>query len=256
MLTATIPNDSVIVTSEGSAKIVKVLCLHGKGGDGSSFKKTLSSLEATLAERSDGKKIRFEFDYVTAPFPMESESKSVGRNGNNDKRGAQWWRLPPGIRSFDADEYIGFDESERIVTDYLHYDLFFGHSQGAILLAALFARSSGIKQNSRKRPLGCILNGVAWPNPFSSHLEAMMHENASSSTTTDICNVPLFPKVLFVIGESDEMNPPEGAIRVREAIKKCNVAVETVSHSGGHSVPVGDSIAMERISAWIMQVVR
>ena len=60
---------------------------------------------------------------------------------------------------------------------------------------------------------------------------------------------------LFVIGKRDNVNPPEGAERVREALINGGIEVESCYHDGGHAVPVNDAAAADKIVDWIVDLV-
>lgn len=236
--------------------IVRILCLHGKGNNGAAFQSILEPLEkdlnVKLALLPDTRKV--EFTYLTAPFTMEGEGDT----------NMQWWTLPPGVRSFEAMEYGGFEQSSELVEKALlekDYNFVLGHSQGAILLSALiscdewtdrvFSFDRKKTETAREQPMGYIFNGNAWPNPYTEQVESFTYKDvyASSGRTRRA------PKALFVIGERDKVNPPEGAERVREAFMNGGIEVESCYHDGGHAVPVNDAAAAGKIVDWIADLV-
>ncbi len=225
---------------------VNVLCLHGKGNNGSSFQKILAPLEKQLQDEAS---LNFQFDYVDAPFPMEE----------NKHNKMQWWTLPAGVRSFNAAEYNGFEKSSKLVKDALrkkHYHFILGHSQGAILLSALLSSNSWtniFRDKNQPLPLGYILNGCAWPNPFSNQLESFQYQSSNQNDVEiSLSNsVARKPKLLFIIGRQDGINPPEGAELVRDTLINGGMEADTVYHPGGHGVPVKDDIAVKQIIQWI-----
>jgi len=242
--------------SSSEKGIVRILCLHGKGNNGLSFQTILKPLEKVLetrlTSRNDMKRVRF--DYLTAPFAMEDDG-----DGCHSKM--QWWTLPSGVRSFNAKEYGGFEQSSALVENKLlenEYDFILGHSQGAILLSALIScdewtdRVYGrIKsQPARKQAMGYIFNGSAWPNPFTEQMEGFAYQKKNKLEISEIK-----PKTFFVIGERDTVNPPEGAERVRDAFKQGGLEVESCYHDGGHSVPVSDTAVLAEIADWIADLV-
>jgi len=122
------------------------------------------------------------------------------------------------------------------------YHFILGHSQGSILLSALMTSNSW-----KGKPIGYILNGCAWPNPFSSDLKEFKFDKGIYD---------IEPKVLFVIGDRDKINPPEGAIRVREALMKGGMShVATCNHPGGHSVPVSHTESLTQMTDWVIDLV-
>ena len=72
--------------------------------------------------------------------------------------------MPPGIRSYTAKEYQGFEESaQKLLEAWTDgYDLVLGHSQGAILLASMIA----LGRTPYTPPVGYILNGCGYCKPF------------------------------------------------------------------------------------------
>lgn len=233
---------------------INILCLHGKGNNGKSFQEALTPLEESLQNhmQRDQQQLSFHFEYITAPFPMEAEQQQQ----------MQWWTLPPGVRSFNAKEYQGFQQSAEKVMKELQqkhkYDFILGHSQGAILLSALLASKSWAeKEKEMDRHLvkyGYIFNGCAWPNPFTDDLEGFQYQTPNQG----IEKQQKEPQVLFIVGEKDKINPPEGAIRVRDALICGGVKenlVQTLTHPGGHAVPVKNVDALDKMTSWIMNVI-
>jgi predicted esterase len=236
--------------------IIRILCLHGKGNNGKSFQTILEPLEKDLGTRlaSLNEINTVEFDYLTAPFDMDED-------GDGKHLKMEWWTLPPGVRSFNAKEYGGFKQSSALVENALlekDYDFIIGHSQGAILLSALLScedwkdrvYGSTKARPVRKQAMGHVFNGSAWPNPFTEQLERF-----SSNAKTSVENSATKPKNLFIIGERDNINPLEGAERVRDAFKKGGLEVTSCYHSGGHSLPVADSAVLGEIVDWIVKLV-
>jgi predicted esterase len=148
--------------------------------------------------------------------------------------------MPPFVRSFNATHYEGFNESSALVLETIastRPDLVVGHSQGSILIAALLAVQS-IPVHPR---LGYVLNGVAWPNPYTTELEGLLSSGALGGV-----------RVLVLSGERDAINPPDQARRVAEALERAGADVTVVSHPGGHAIPAEDAAAaLEEIRAWI-----
>mmetsp|Transcript_19188 Transcript_19188/g.39124 ORF Transcript_19188/g.39124 Transcript_19188/m.39124 type:complete len:425 (+) Transcript_19188:408-1682(+) len=174
-------NQSSSSSSSSSARAIKILCLHGKYENGNSFlNRALLPLRRTLEERLEQKcprgqrqrQLSIQWEELTAPFPIDP--KSAPFSNEDVERGFQWWTLPKGVRSFEATEYGGFEQSEQLVLDKLlssnsnnndnghyddcksiengndgscsnNYDIVLGHSQGAILLSALLARNEVLR---------------------------------------------------------------------------------------------------------------
>lgn len=222
-------------------QIINILCLHGKGNNGETFQNILSPLEEKLHSQGTAMNLKFHFDYLDAPFVMTNDPSE------NKK---EWWRLPPGVRSFHAKEYQGYDISKSLVWNAVQnkkYDFILGHSQGAILLSATIT-SKDWKTDIK----GYIFNGAAWPNPFEDQMnEFQKKENDMTSFLNQ-------SKFLFIIGNADTVNPPESAIQVRKVFETLGSGlshnVDTIHHSGGHTVPVKDEIALQSITDWIFGI--
>ncbi|KAL9189230.1 hypothetical protein ACHAXT_011720 [Thalassiosira profunda] len=213
-------------------------------------------LRALLDQRVSGlcedevqSKVSFQWEALTAPFELQPGDETAGYS---------WWTMPPGVRSYNAEEYIGFDESATMVMSKLYpddtacaFDIILGHSQGAILTAALLSIKPEL-QSTSNAPLGYILNGVAWPNPYQSNLTSLAQQKSDDSGKV--------PRLAFVMGKNDSINPIESAMQVHEAYGRAAFDVSIVHHEGGHSVPLGrdeDSVrALEELVDWIMEIAR
>lgn len=202
------------------AAVVNVLGLHGSGG-------TASAIRTLLEKWSDAlDQVRFQVDTVQGEVAKEE--------------GFAWWRLGPGERSSTVLSYDGFGTSESTVLGRVEAcNLVIAHSQGAILTTALIALGRLGESNSHPK-MGYILNGVAWPNPYTRELETL--------------KVAGNPRVLLIVGVNDKINAPEQAFRVEEALKDAGCSVSTVLHPGGHSVPMPqhcEAEIWEKIEIWI-----
>lgn len=83
---------------------IRILCLHGKGGDGKQFlNKSLMPLRSLVEKRlayDAGKddvehRITIEWESLTAPYALDPD---------DDSQGYSWWTMPPGMRSYNAEE--------------------------------------------------------------------------------------------------------------------------------------------------------
>lgn len=205
--------------------------------------------------------LSFEWESLTAPYAI----------GDDKGGGYSWWTMPPGVRSYNAKEYGGFEESEAMVMDKLfstkindpnkvdevscNYDIILGHSQGAILTAALLSIHDKLWNNSSGGSPGYILNGAAWPNPYQNSLQSLAPKRLETNS-----NVLLLPRMLFVMGNADTINPVESAMQVHDACGAAQFDVSIVNHDGGHSVPIGrdeDSVqALEKVVDWIVGIAK
>lgn len=251
--------------SSSANTTINILCLHGKGNNEFTFQQTLEPFQQSLNNSKEAlaQQLSFHFNYITAPFPMEMEDQNKSEKIDEEEKAKpmQWWTLPPGVRSFNAKEYQGFQISQEKVMNELRskkYDFVLGHSQGAILLAALMATTEEL--DNRNDGVGYILNGAAWPNPYTHQMEnyrysKLTNDNDNKSQYREQ-DWELEPHVLFIIGEKDKINPPEGAIRTREAFIKGGMNnVQSLVHPGGHSVPVKNEDALAQMTKWVLDIV-
>jgi len=240
---------------------IRILCLHGKGGNGEQFVNSSlmplrSLVEKRLADQTDEgieNNLSIQWESLTAPYDMGGE-------------GYSWWTMPPGVRSYNAKEYGGFEKSETMVMDKIfstknngpnkidtasNFDIILGHSQGAILTAALFSIHDKL-WNSSDSPLGYILNGAAWPNPYQNSLKSLAPKRLETISS--------LPRMLFIMGNEDTINPIESAMQVHDECEAAQFDVSIVNHDGGHSVPIGrddDSVrALEEVVDWIMGIAK
>jgi predicted esterase len=225
--------------SNHEVKKLGVLALHGSEGNGREFTQRLQALQADALECQG---IQLEITALDAPFSKAN--------------GFSWWTMPRGVRSFAAEEYEGFDTSVAKVFDiwqtsasssppekpqHSPFDLVVGHSQGAIFLAALLAMDQ-VPYHPAK---GYILNGVAWPNPYSNQLTSLRLNTKGITTAT--------PRVLFVMGERDSVNPVTSAEQLRDGLYYAGFDVATVMHPGGHSFPNQRDETITAITRWLLQ---
>jgi predicted esterase len=223
--------------NQTASNLIRVLALHGSGGTGESIERTLQRWNELLQQdksRLGESNVTLQISTVDGHEPKEE--------------GFAWWYLPSGERSSTAESYSGFEISRATVLDALSsadrdpFDVVMGHSQGAILIAALLALSA-IPQHPR---MGYILNGVAWPNPYTADLEALQLKVPNGTPINP-------PRVLVLVGERDAINTPDQAYRVIAALEKAGFDVTTVSHPGGHSVPTRPDETWDAIQAWLRQ---
>ena len=171
---------------------------------------------------------QLEITPIEGPFPKGS--------------GFSWWTMKPGERSFTANEYGGFEAAaERVLEAWKKtdppYDLCLGHSQGAIMVAALIA----LGKVPYHPALGYVFNGVSFPNPFRKQVEHLKIEKSSTGT----------PRVLFIMGTNDNITPNQTGAELRDGFGKAGLAVETLTHRGGHGFPNVQDETMKRITEWI-----
>lgn len=213
-------------SNAGDIKKLRILALHGSEGNGLEFSVKLYPIRDVLMTKD----IDLQVLALSAPFEKG--------------RGYAWWTMPKGVRSFNADEYIGVDESTETVLKpfsppFDPPDLVVAHSQGAILLAALLAQNL-VPQHPK---IGYILNGVAWPNPYGEHLFKLKEPTSDGIKS---------PRALFVMGDQDFVNPTESAKQVQDCLEKAGFQVSVHNHDGGHSLP-DDDASVQAMADWILE---
>jgi predicted esterase len=222
-------------TSSNAITPLKVLALHGSGGTAEEFPNRLVALNKALAFNK--LEVELEITAIQAPFVKEN--------------GFSWWTMPPGVRSFNAKEYTGFEESATKVLNVWEnggFDVVLGHSQGAILLGALLA----LKRTPYHPPGGYIMNGVSFPNPYSDELESL---NEDVPTDDDHDDGNGSPRILFLLGKRDQIAPNATGEKLRNLLDKGGFEVSSCYHEGGHGFPEEDASAetMKTIAEWILQ---
>jgi predicted esterase len=224
-------------------KTIRVLALHGSEGTAEAFPSRLDALQTALL--ADDQNVNLDITAVQAPFSK----------GN----GFAWWNMPPGVRSFTATEYEGFDTSAQIVLEAWGktktsssssspsppFDLVLGHSQGAIMIAALLT----LGRVPYHPKMGYVLNGVSFPNPYTEQVESLsiMEEEEA------VVDAPPRPRVLFVMGVNDKITPNSTGEQLRDGFKKAGFPVSTIKHQGGHGFPGEQDDTMSDIVDWILQ---
>jgi predicted esterase len=224
---------SYLAMSAGSQEVsaepttLNVLALHGSEGNAEEFpSRSLAALKDLFLTK---RHVELKITSIEAPFPK----------GN----GFAWWKLDPGVRSYTADEYQGFETSVSQVlgtwalsNSDQKFDLVIGHSQGAILIASLLA----LEKSPYHPSLGYILNGVAFPNPFKRQVESLSF--AEEEIT----------RCLFLMGEQDKINPIRSAEKLKKALDEAGLNVVTISHPRGHGFPQDDD-STQQIIDWIVE---
>jgi hypothetical protein len=95
------------VGQEDDEVCVRILCLHGKGGNGPKFvNTTLKPLRSLVepraaaitnnpAKKNCSQRVSFQWGELTAPYEILS---------GEDAGGYMWWTMPNGVRSYNAQE--------------------------------------------------------------------------------------------------------------------------------------------------------
>ena len=208
-----------------AAKKRKMVALHGKGGNAAGFELYMQPFVAATAET-------WEWEFVEGPH-------STGGDGR------AWWNLPPGVRTFEATELSGIEESLALLDARAPFDGVFGFSQGAMLAAVACGR--GLKGGTR--PSVAVIVGAAFPTARGEDVRKLMRvETAAAEADGEMRNAipenlaeavpPVEPLVrsLHVVGKQDTMNPPAQAMQVAEAF----FGAELLEHPGGHIVPMDE----------------
>ena len=208
---------ALVASAASSAALTRVVVLHGKGGCGASMAAKFEPIIKALPE--------CEFEFACAPHLTGAGSYA-------------WWTLPPGVRSFEAARYEGWERSMTVLRGYEHADVFWGHSQGAILLAACAARAAVGESDEWLRSKRFVVNGASWPAPFEKALlDALASREAGASPPLD---------ALHVLGLADQVNPPEHAQRIADCL-----GGQLFAHDGGHYVPT-DVAAVARYRSFLL----
>ena len=244
-------SSSLSSSTPATTKKLKVLALHGSGGTAKEFPKRLDALNKALMSTSTCNKAAVQLEITTVQGPFDKDD------------GYSWWTMPEGVRSFNAKEYTGFEESATKVLDVWeteNFDIVLGHSQGAILIASLIAL-----KRTPYHPRQYIMNGCSFPNPYTQQLESLSSRTGTSSVVADINNSnddddddndsSSQSNVLFVLGKQDKITPNSSGEQVRDLLKKGGFTVSSCYHDGGHGFPEEDTNdeAMKQIVDWILR---
>ncbi len=223
-------------SSPAAATPLKVLALHGSGGTAEEFPKRLEALGRALSVyTSENENLQLEVTAVQAPFVKGD--------------GFSWWTMPPGVRSFNAEEYTGFEESATKVLNVWengNFDVVLCHSQGAILVGALLA----LKRTPYHPSGGYIMNGVSFPNPYSKNLEALKDDDEYFA---DRESGKVSPRILFLLGKRDKIAPNATGEKLRDMLRQGGCDITSCYHQGGHGFPDedADTETMKTITEWI-----
>ena len=225
-------------STPATATPLKVLALHGSGGTAEEFPKRLEALsEALSVHTSETENLQLQITAVQAPF-VKGE-------------GFSWWTMPPGVRSFNAEEYTGFEESATKVLNVWEngdFDVVLGHSQGAILVGALLA----LKRTPYHPPGGYIMNGVSFPNPYSQNLESLKDDDEYFA---DQESGKVSPRILFLLGKRDKIAPNATGEKLRDMLQQGGCDITSCYHEGGHGFPEEgvDTETMKAITEWLRE---
>lgn len=97
---------SVVSSKDDNEVFIRILCLHGKGGNGPKFVNfSLKPLRSLVEQRAaalintpntnDNHRLSFHWEELTAPYEILS---------GEDAGGYMWWTMPEGVRSYNAKE--------------------------------------------------------------------------------------------------------------------------------------------------------
>ena len=203
-----------------ATKVLKILCLHGKGGCSSSFRPSLAPLVDALGPS-------VVFDIVDAPHELGPSTSRA------------WWLLPPGERRFTAPTYEGDEVAIEAISAAWRergpYDGVLGFSQGAMLAAIITARGA---LDQGPLPRFALMFGAATPKPYEPLLAALSEQG---------CAVP----TLHSVSASDRINPAT----MGEWVAGCFApSAEVLHHDAAHAVPQ-DAASVETVRAFVAQFV-
>ena len=160
----------------------------------------------------------YVFKYLDGPY-VRGEGK-----------GREWWKLPPGYRSFNAEEFEGVEASVSVLQEGLREHkpkVVIGHSQGAILVAYMMALKGRVDFLDVDV---VVLNGLAYPGPLKEE------------GFKDVRGNERLPKVKVVSGKNDSINPPESCICCVDGMRGAGWDVEVIEHEGGHEFMVDEGV--------------
>ena len=180
---------------------------HSKGNSGAKFKEKLSP----LIQATQKLNVVTEWSFPNGPYEI------LDRPGT-----FQWWKLQPGVRSYQALTYEGIEESFNLILQMPPYDVVIGHSQGAIFASILLVQN--ILMNEQALPKAAILSGAAWPNPYGA--EMMKLEDNFADISNRLFSV-------HCIGSNDTINPPNDARRLCRLFQGTELV-----HDKGHTIPL------------------
>ena len=219
---------------------IKIVCLHGKSGNGIIFK---SKIRRLIDRTSD---ININWYFPNASYSCYSSTQDISKSNNNQ---FEWWTsLPPNTRSFTALEYQGIDLSIRTVEN-LSPDALIGHSQGAILSSIILARA--ITGLSSVTPKAAILSGAAWPNPYTNMLQKLK-QNTNTASGHNYAS-PSSLSILHTLCKEDPINPCESGLRLAECFNYYSNN-DILLHDTGHNFCTDDSF-LERYRELLLGVV-
>eukprot|EP00961_Rhodomonas_salina_P180370 2434697-Rhodomonas_salina.2 len=189
-----------------------------------------------------------QFEYLTAPFPIDADTRPPPPSIKPHKDGCQWWKLPPNARSFTATEYLGIEQSLRLIEDTWRskgpFDAIAGHSQGAIIISIVLAKA--LAQDYVVKPSKAIFWGAAWARPFDELLKSAK-EGARAKGEEGREGGAYEPRTLHVYDPDDEINPAEMALAVKEVFQPWS---EEMEHGGRHDIPQ-DEEALARYASFL-----
>lgn len=212
-------------TEENDPKILKVLALHGKGSSGEDFVSRLGNYHDVILEEHN---MKFDIVTVDGPIPLS-------------EGGFAWWSMPPFVRSYNATEYEGFEQSSELVLkaikDHGPFDIIYGHSQGAILTTTLLALHR-IPVHPKR---GYVLNGCAWPNPYAEQMHSLSFQEGDN------------PNFLLVTGLKDNINAPDTQEQVKASLLTAGAQISQTFHPAGHNIPMKQGETLSVVIAWMVQ---
>ena len=199
----------VILCSLSMANCLRILFLHGSGGRGAHFQKSMQC----LLDRITAAFVDVEFVFPDAIYEKEDG-------------GYCWWTFPAeGLRSTDSPELIGREASVDFVLSHKPCDVIVGHSQGAMLAAAATAQAVASNENQHHKywtPQALIISGAAFPSSLSSLFDSVKGNRLLDEIES-----------VHAIGRADSINSPESATKLARIFKSPIL----LNHGGGHVFP-------------------
>eukprot|EP00798_Chlamydomonas_sp_ICE-L_P016257 gene16257-22433_t len=202
---------------------LRLLCLHGYLQNAEIFKSRIGSLRKGLKSRA-------VFEFMDAPFMINSGDEGAKEAQGATSGGRSWWQWEDAgtvERPSLAAKYTGWESSLEAITEAVRIhrpDGILGFSQGAtataLFLASLDAARESIGPDAKLPSFAILVSGFL---PRDEHMAGMIQTQRPSTPS------------LFVIGEADKLIPPERTKLLMDAFHP-SCFMEYV-HPGAHMVP-------------------
>lgn len=217
-----------------SKKVIRIVALHGRGGNSLTFTQKLKPLINALSSSSLASTSTLDWIIPNAPHVH------IDKNNVDSKNEFEWWSLPPNTRSYNSTVYYGVDDSIKMI-ERLHPHILIGHSQGAMLTSILMSRSiMKLNPEETNAPSLGILSCAAFPQPFKSLLHNLRSTDNNTSANSNISRNK--PTILHVVSKQDKTNPYESGLEVATVFERCTSRNIIKTHDLGHKLCMEDEL--------------